>query len=86
MKSRFKPWLFVIAHNIILSWQKARWRDDSQHGSAKSERPKNIKLQIRVDKQTLDDLDDCIRREKSNRSEIIRKGIKLVKAEQNEKE
>lgn len=55
-------------------------------GRPKSERPKNIKLQIRIDKQTLDDLDDCVNREKSNRSEIIQKGIGLVKAEQNEKE
>ena len=43
---------------------------------------KDIKLQIRVDKQTLTELDECAAHDNSNRSEIIRKGIKLVKAEQ----
>ncbi len=43
---------------------------------------KDIKLQIRVDKQTLDELDECARKENSNRSDIVRKGIKLVKKEQ----
>lgn len=43
---------------------------------------KDIKLQIRVDKETLNELDKCAKKDNSNRSEIVRKGIKLVKAEQ----
>lgn len=51
-------------------------------GRPKTEHPKNIKLQVRVDQQTLDDLDDCAAKDKSSRSEIVRKGIRLVKAAQ----
>lgn len=40
---------------------------------------KDIKLQIRVSKQTLDDIDACAKLDGSNRSEIVRKGIQLVK-------
>jgi len=40
---------------------------------------KDIKLQIRVDEKTLDDLDACAKKENSNRSDIVRKGIQLVK-------
>lgn len=43
---------------------------------------KDIKLQIRVDQDTLEELDQCAKRDNSNRSVIVRKGIKLVKAEQ----
>lgn len=41
--------------------------------------PKTIKLQIRVDKQTMNDIDTCATSLETNRSEIVRKGIKLVK-------
>lgn len=50
-----------------------------------TESRKDIKLQIRVDKQTLEELDECAKQDNSNRSEIVRKGIKLVKAEQDKK-
>ena len=46
---------------------------------------KDIKLQIRVDKPTLDLIDECAKKENTNRSEIVRKGIHLVKAEQDKK-
>ena len=42
----------------------------------------NLRLQIRVDEQTLAELDECVKRDNSTRSEVVRKGIKLVKAEQ----
>lgn len=42
---------------------------------------KDIKLQIRVSKQTLNDIDQCAKLDGSNRSEIVRKGIQLVKSE-----
>lgn len=50
-----------------------------------TESKKDIKLQIRVDQQTLDELDECAKAAHSNRSEIVRKGIKLVRAEQTKK-
>lgn len=43
-----------------------------------SENPKNIKLQIRVDQETLDTLDACAKELKSNRSDVVRKGIKKI--------
>ena len=54
-------------------------------GRPLSESPKNIKLQIRVDKETSDELDECAKKENVTRSDIVRKGIKLVKAEQETK-
>ena len=43
---------------------------------------KNLRLQIRVDEQTLAELDECVKRDNSTRSDVVRKGIKLVKGEQ----
>lgn len=40
--------------------------------------PKNVKLQIRVDDETLKKLDDYAKRLQSTRSGIVRKGIELV--------
>lgn len=40
--------------------------------------PKNTTLQIRVDKETLNKLDECVKNEKTNRSDIVRKGINKV--------
>lgn len=43
---------------------------------------KDFKLQIRVDQETLDKLDECAKRDNSNRSEVVRKGIELVEKNQ----
>ena len=43
--------------------------------------PKDIKLQIRVDRQTLNDLDECAITFDTNRSDIVRKGIQRIKAD-----
>ncbi|NCB48493.1 MAG: CopG family transcriptional regulator [Clostridia bacterium] len=37
--------------------------------------PKNTMLRVRIDNETLNKLDDCVQIEKSNRSDIVRKGI-----------
>lgn len=47
-------------------------------GRPPSENPKNIKLQIRVDKETMEILDNCVEKLKSNRSDVVRKGIKRI--------
>lgn len=48
--------------------------------SAKKGRPtdnrKNQLLQVRIDNETMEQLDYCAKKEKSNRSAIVRKGIK----------
>ena len=53
--------------------------------SPRTGRPTNDKkderLQIRVSKDTITELDECVELDKSNRSEIVRKGIKLVKTQ-----
>lgn len=57
----------------------------SQKIGRPTESRKDIKLQIRVDQQILDEIDECVEITKTNRSEIVRKGIKLVKAELSKK-
>lgn len=47
-------------------------------GRPPSEKPKNIKLQIRVDQETMDVLDECVKKLNSNRSDVVRKGIKKI--------
>ena len=43
------------------------------------ENPKDKRLQVRVDEHTIKNLDECAKRAKTNRSEIVREGIELVK-------
>lgn len=47
-------------------------------GRPPSEKPKNIKLQIRVDQETMDMLDKCVEELNSNRSDVVRREIKKV--------
>ncbi len=49
-------------------------------GRPLKENPKDTRIQIRLDKDTLVKLDTCADTSKSNRSEIIRQGIDLVYA------
>lgn len=39
---------------------------------------KNIRLQFRFDNETVEQLDECVKIEQTNRSEIVRKGIKEI--------
>lgn len=50
-------------------------------GRPPKENPKDTRIQIRLDKETLSKLDVCAESRKTNRSEIIRKGIDLVYSE-----
>jgi Leu/Phe-tRNA-protein transferase len=50
-----------------------------------SENPKDKILRIRVDTQTIDRLDECAKTMNTNRSEIIRKGIKKIYDDLNKK-
>lgn len=43
--------------------------------------PKTIKLQIRVSEETMHDIDYCADKLQLTRSEIVRKGISLVKSQ-----
>ena len=43
--------------------------------------PKDIRIQIRLDKETLKTLDDCAKKKNTTRSSVIREGIALVNGE-----
>ncbi len=47
-------------------------------GRPPKENPKDIRIQIRLDKEYINKLDECAKREGSSRSEIIRKGIDRI--------
>ena len=48
-------------------------------GRPKAEKPKNIQLKIRADKQTIEDLELCSEKTGLTKSDVIRLGIKMVK-------
>ena len=50
-------------------------------GRPKSDNPKDIQLKIRADKNTVADLDYCCEKLNKTRSDVIRKGIQMVKSE-----
>lgn len=50
-------------------------------GRPKVENPKDIQLKIRADKDTIQDLNFCCERLGSTKSDVIRMGIQMVKAE-----
>lgn len=45
-------------------------------GRPASENPKDYMLRVRLDKETLEELDECCKAESLSRSEVVRKGIK----------
>ncbi len=47
-------------------------------GRPKSENPKGDFVGVRLDRQTVEKLDEVVKLKKSNRSEIIREGIELI--------
>lgn len=46
-------------------------------GRPKSEKPKSIQLTVRVDKETLDKLDEVAQATSKTRVQVIRKGIEI---------
>ena len=47
----------------------------AKKGRPVSERPKDYMLRVRMDEQTLQQLDECCEAENLSRSEVVRKGI-----------
>lgn len=45
-------------------------------GRPVSENPKDYMLRVRMDEETLNQLDQCCKAENLSRSEVVRKGIK----------
>lgn len=54
-------------------------------GRPPKDNPKDLRLQVRINKSTLDKLDNCVKAENSTRSEIVRKGIDLIASQLNQK-
>lgn len=47
----------------------------AKKGRPVSENPKDYMLRVRMDEQTLQQLDECCEAENRSRSEVVRKGI-----------
>jgi metal-responsive CopG/Arc/MetJ family transcriptional regulator len=47
----------------------------AKKGRSVSENPKDYMLRVRMDEQTLQQLDECCEAENLSRSEVVRKGI-----------
>ncbi len=45
-------------------------------GTKLTDNPKDFMLRVRLDKETLEQLDECCEAEQLSRSEVVRKGIK----------
>ena len=54
-------------------------------GTKLTDNPKNLTIKIRMDKNTMNQLDECVKALSSNRSEVIRTSIKKMHDELNEK-
>lgn len=54
-------------------------------GRPPKEKTLDTRIQIRADKQTIDDLDFCCENLSLNRSDVVRMGIQKVKKEVEEK-
>ena len=47
-------------------------------GRPPKDNPKDTRIQIRVDRETLEKLDECAERGQTTRSDVVRRGIDLV--------
>lgn len=47
-------------------------------GRPPKENPKNTRIQVRLDKDTIDKLDKCVERYGTTRSDVVRKGIDMI--------
>ena len=50
-------------------------------GRPKLENPKDTMIRVRMDKETIEKLDNCVKAFNTTRSDVIRKGIEKVEAE-----
>lgn len=48
-------------------------------GRPKSDNPQNIRFEIRINKQTNEELQECAEKLQISRAEVIKRGITLVK-------
>jgi len=48
-------------------------------GQRLTDKPKDYMLRVRMDEETVKDLDECAEKLKLDRSKVVREGIELVK-------
>ena len=48
-------------------------------GQRLTDKPKDYMLRVRMDEETVKNLDECVEKLKLDRSKVVRKGIQLVK-------
>lgn len=58
---------------------------EKKMGRPPSDNPLSERIYLRVDKETKETLDECVKKLESTRSEVTRKGIYLVRDELNKK-
>lgn len=59
-----------------------KWGDElSPMGRPKSENPKSTQLAVRLDKETLEKLDECAEAYQETRVQVIRRGIEKLFSE-----
>ena len=56
----------------------------SPAGRPKVENPKNVRLEIRLTKQENELLEECVKKTHTTKTEVINKGVRLVKKELDE--
>ena len=72
-----KPLDFYVATAYYYcSNQKGGDTVAARRGRPVSDNPKDFMLRVRLDQETLEQLDECCEAEQLSRSEIVRKGIK----------
>lgn len=47
-------------------------------GTKLTDNPKNMTVKVRMDEKTIKELDECVEKLNSNRSSVIRQGIKKI--------
>ena len=71
--------LAVINYNEFSDSQKVRWEFMSQMGRPKSDNPKSEKVTVRLDKEHSQILKEYCEKEKVDKAEAVRQGIRKLK-------
>lgn len=71
-----KPLDFYVATAYYCSNQKGGDTVAARRGRPVSDNPKDFMLRVRLDQETLEQLDECCKAQQLSRSEIVRNGIK----------
>nr|DAL98296.1 MAG TPA: hypothetical protein [Caudoviricetes sp.] len=65
-----------LRYTLIVATKKGGECMGIHKGTKLTDNPKDYMLRVRMDKETLQELDECCKAESISRSEVVRKGIK----------